>query len=101
MVIKLIFACIFVACTVLFVVANHVKVGDLTNKESHGIAGSVYTTDTDDETIVIKEFEYDGKCPDAFFMAGVENLPSSSDSALQKALFGFGKTEFQIILWPH
>ena len=41
-----------------------IQVGSFTNKQ-HGVGGVVYAKD--ERTLFIKDFEYDGKGPDAFF----------------------------------
>ena len=60
------------------VITNSKEIGHLADKEDHGISGIVHLDDAEN-LIIIKQFQYDGKCADAFFMAGVDGLPSSSD----------------------
>jgi len=55
--------------------------GDSGNKELgtfvniwHDIAGTVHKVD--DTTLLIKNFNYDGQGPDAFFLAGTSGIPS-------------------------
>ena len=47
------------------------KVGSLSNKQ-HGVGGVVYVKD--ERTIFVKDFEYDGAGPDAFFWVRREEL---------------------------
>ena len=59
------------------------EIGQLEDREDHGIGGIVHFDDNEN-SIIIKQFQYDGKCGEAFFMAGVDGLPSSSDSHVLK-----------------
>jgi hypothetical protein len=63
----------------LSALANHeeghltgTKVGTLRSMH-HGVRGVVYAID--DHTILVKDFEYDGAGPDAFFWVGTEGEP--------------------------
>lgn len=56
------------------VAAEKIKIGDLKNLH-HGVSGSVFATD--DHTLVIENFNYDGAGPDAFFWVGTEGSPSN------------------------
>ena len=56
-----------------------VKVGDFQNY-AHGINGEVFLKDKN--TLLIKEFTYDGAGPDAFFWAGKSQRPSSVGTIL-------------------
>jgi len=53
------------------------KVGTLRTMH-HGVRGVVYAVD--DHTIMIKDFEYDGAGPDAFFWVGTEGEPGPGSS---------------------
>lgn len=44
-------------------------IGDF-NTYQHGVAGQVYAVD--EQTLRIENFEYDGKGPDAYFIAGIK-----------------------------
>ena len=50
------------------------RIGRFRNLQ-HGIEGEVYALD--EKTLFIKDFEYDGAGPDAFFWAGTAGKPSS------------------------
>merc|ERR1711988_1437796 len=51
-----------------------VKVGDLL-EHHHGVLGEVYASD--EETILIENFHYDGAGPDTFLFVGTEGSPES------------------------
>ena len=55
------------------------NVGEFKNLQ-HGIGGTIYKVD--DNTLLIKEFTYDGKGPDAFFWAGTTGKPSASGGTI-------------------
>ena len=42
----------------------------------HGIGG-VVNFNAEDNSIIVQQFQYDGKCPETFFMAGSEGIPDS------------------------
>ena len=69
------------ALTVICVQSNasEIKVGEFKNLQ-HGIGGTIYKVD--DHTLLIKEFTYDGKGPDAFFWAGTDGKPSSTGGTI-------------------
>jgi hypothetical protein len=54
-------------------------VGALTTKQ-HGVKGNVYAVDK--KTLLIKNFEYDGQGPDAFFWVGTSDLPEKVGTLL-------------------
>lgn len=54
-------------------------VGALTTK-NHGVKGNVHAVDK--KTLVIKNFEYDGQGPDAFFWVGTDDLPGDVGTIL-------------------
>jgi hypothetical protein len=56
-----------------------VKIGSLTTKQ-HGVKGDVYAID--EKTILVKNFEYDGQGPDAFFWVGTSERPGSVGTIL-------------------
>ena len=58
---------------------SEVKVGEFKNLQ-HGIGGTIYKVD--DHKLIIKEFTYDGKGPDAFFWAGTSGKPSASGGTI-------------------
>ena len=68
----------FAALLLLVAVAaaqdDGVLIGELTTKQ-HGVKGKLFAVD--EKTILIKNFEYDGAGPDAFFWVGTEGLPKS------------------------
>ena len=49
------------------------KIGEFVNI-FHDIGGTVFALD--DKTIVVKDFNYDGEGPDAFFLAGTSGRPN-------------------------
>ena len=55
------------------------NVGEFKNVQ-HGVGGTVYITD--EHTLLIKGFTYDGLGPDAFFWAGTDGNPSSVGTIL-------------------
>ncbi len=56
-----------------------VRIGSLTTKQ-HGVKGEVYAID--EKTILVKNFEYDGQGPDAFFWVGTSERPGSVGTIL-------------------
>ena len=54
-------------------------VGALTSKQ-HGVKGNLYAVDK--KTLLIKNFEYDGQGPDAFFWVGTDDLPGEIGTIL-------------------
>ena len=62
-----------------------VKIGSLTTKQ-HGVKGDVYAID--EKTILIKNFEYDGQGPDAFFWVGTSERPGSVGTILAHPFAG-------------
>lgn len=55
------------------------KAGDFQNY-AHGIGGEVFIKD--ENTLVIKDFTYDGAGPDAFFWVGTSQAPSGVGTIL-------------------
>ena len=51
-----------------------VKIGDLSSLH-HGVSGEVFVRD--EKTLVIKNFNYDGTAPDAFFVVGSAGTPTT------------------------
>ena len=72
---------IFVTFLTSLTHGDDIKFGELSNKGQHGVAGSVHVKD-DDEVILVRDFEYDGKCQDTFFMAGTKDVPSPSNEGI-------------------
>ena len=66
---------IYIALYYVAVCNGETLVGQFTTKQ-HGVTGSIY--EVDDNTIKIKNFNYDGTGPDAFFYVGTSGQPSSS-----------------------
>ena len=58
---------------------NPVFVGEFTNI-IHGIKGKVYIID--EQTLLIRGFEYDGQGPDAFFLAGTSGRRPSAKGTI-------------------
>ena len=75
---KFVVAKILVALFFHIVIGSSKEIGILENKDSHGIGGVVYFED-EENLIIIKQFEYDGKCPETFFMTGVSPLGLNCD----------------------
>ena len=73
---------LFLSAFIVFCVqsnASEIKVGEFKNLQ-HGIGGTIYKVD--DHKLLIKEFTYDGKGPDAFFWAGTDGKPSSTGGTI-------------------
>ena len=60
----------------LFVIAavysEKVKIGDISTLH-HAVSGEVFAVD--EKTLIVKNFNYDGGGPDAFFWVGTEGTP--------------------------
>ena len=56
--------------------AEKIKIGDLSTLH-HAVSGEVFALD--EKTIMIKDFNYDGAGPDAFFWVGQDGTPSSTN----------------------
>ena len=55
-----------------------VKVGDLSSTNNmHGVSGEVFALG--DRTLMVKNFNYDGLGPDAFFLVGTEGTPDNTN----------------------
>ena len=59
------------------------KIGDLETK-AHKVSGELYALD--DVTLKLKNFNYDGQGPDAFFWVGTEGFPNNTNDATTKIL---------------
>ena len=57
------------------------EVGPLVDRNSHAVSGTVFIVD--DSTLLIKNFNYDGTAPDAFFYVGTSGSPSESGTKLE------------------
>ena len=53
-----------------------VKIGDISTLH-HAVSGELYALD--DKTLMVKNFNYDGAGPDAFFWVGKEGSPDSTN----------------------
>lgn len=58
---------------------QEVFLGDLIPR-SHGVSGKVYALD--ERTLVIRNLNYDGQAPDAYFWVGTTEKPSITGTAL-------------------
>eukprot|EP00088_Acartia_fossae_P019622 TRINITY_DN2145_c0_g1_i7.p1 TRINITY_DN2145_c0_g1~~TRINITY_DN2145_c0_g1_i7.p1 ORF type:complete len:224 (+),score=65.17 TRINITY_DN2145_c0_g1_i7:42-674(+) len=70
-----------IACILALAVTSalaELKVGDFKTLQ-HDVSGSVFAKD--DKTIVIYNFNYDGRGPDAFFWIGKEGSPKNTDES--------------------
>jgi hypothetical protein len=62
-----------------------VLIGELKTKQ-HGVKGKVFAVD--EKTILIKNFEYDGAGPDAFFWVGTSEAPGAAGYILAHPFAG-------------
>merc|ERR1719187_3077713 len=56
--------------------AQSVKIGDIPTKH-HAVSGELWALD--DKTLMVKNFNYDGTGPDAFFWVGKEGTPAQTN----------------------
>ena len=54
------------------------KLGELSTLQ-HGVSGEVFVLD--EKTLVVKNFNYDGTAPDAYFMVGTEGTPGQTEES--------------------
>eukprot|EP00091_Calanus_sinicus_P000313 TRINITY_DN10248_c0_g1_i1.p1 TRINITY_DN10248_c0_g1~~TRINITY_DN10248_c0_g1_i1.p1 ORF type:complete len:250 (-),score=55.75 TRINITY_DN10248_c0_g1_i1:196-945(-) len=57
---------------------KYVKIGELSTLH-HEVRGEVFILD--EKTLVVKNFNYDGVAPDAFFLVGTEGTPGNDDES--------------------
>jgi len=70
-------------CLAASVTCEPTKLGDIQTK-AHAAGGEVWMVD--ENTIMLKNFNYDGQGPDAFFWVGTEGTPSSTNEDKTKIL---------------
>ena len=58
--------------------SENLKIGELETFQ-HGVSGEVFVLD--EQTLVVKNFNYDGAGPDAFFLVGTEGTPDKTDES--------------------
>jgi len=65
------------------VAADNVKIGELKTLQ-HGVSGEVWALD--ESKLTVKNFNYDGTGPDAFFWVGTEGTPKSPGDESKTAI---------------
>jgi len=58
--------------------SENLKIGELETFQ-HGVSGEVFVLD--EKTLVVKNFNYDGAGPDAFFLVGTEGTPEKTNES--------------------